>query len=80
MNAFVTLLQNKEKQVWLSGNNIRLFYQNAMEGYDGEVTKENAHVVAAGWHVITWQRSKPITLYFGNELMNAIEIFDAHNN
>jgi hypothetical protein len=80
MNTFENLLKNKEKQVWLSGNNVRLFWQDAMEGYTGEINDHTRNVVCAGWNVITWNRSKPIELYFGDELAKAIEVFDANNH
>jgi len=79
MNTFENLFKNKEKQVWLSGNNIRLYWQDEMEGFKGEINARTKEIVCAGWHVIRWERTKPITLYFGDELVNAIEVFDANN-
>jgi hypothetical protein len=80
MDAFVNLLKNKEKQTWLNGNNVRLFWQDKLEGYTGVITAENLSVVSDGWHVITWNRSKPVTLYFGPDLDIAFEYFDANNH
>lgn len=74
----IQTLQNKEKYTCLSGSNIRLFWQNTMDGAF-VVTDQNKHIVSAGWQVITWKRSKPITLYFGDDFEEALEIFNKNN-
>lgn len=61
---------------YLSGKNVRLFWQDAMEGYTGEITEYIRPIVSSGWHVITWKKSKAITLYFGDNFDDACEVFE----
>jgi hypothetical protein len=72
-------LRDKEKYTCLSGTNIRLFRQDTMDGAF-VVTDQNKHIVSAGWQVITWKGSKPITLYFGDSLEDALETFNKNNS
>jgi hypothetical protein len=78
MNKIIETLKNKEKYVCISGTNIRLFWQDAMDGAF-QVTDQNKHIVSAGWQVITWKGSKPITLYFGDSFDEALDTFNNHN-
>lgn len=71
----VSFLKNSET-AYLAGRNVRLFWQNAMEGYTEKITEHNRSIVSSGWHVITWKKSKPITLYFGDNFDDACKIFE----
>ncbi len=73
------LLQDKNNYVALSGTNIRLFWQYAIGG-TVVVTDQNKHITSAGWQVITWERAKLITLYFGDSLEEALEVFQKNNS
>jgi len=75
MDKIIELLKNKEHNVHIEGINVRLFWQDAMEG-NVIVTESNKHVVCEGYQVITWKRSKPVMLYFGDSLEDALSVFE----
>lgn len=75
----IQALKDKNNYCVLSGNDVRLFWQNALDGAF-QVTDQNKHIVCAGWQVITWKGSKAITLYFGDSFDEAFDVFNKKNS
>lgn len=63
------------KHVHLQGKNARLYWQDELEGFTGEITEHNKSIVCSGWSVIVWMGSKPVSVYFGQSFDEALDAF-----
>ena len=64
----------------LQGKNARLYWNDELEGFTGEITEHNKSIVCAGWNVIIWKGKKPISVYFGQDFDYALDAFEKQEN